>query len=119
MALTIKHRVTIDMSHGSAVPIVPFHKGDSGAHVIVFSIRNGGEVVLLPDGVTASVTVKNGKGTSEACTVDNAANTITYSPTPEALSVSGNIPSYIKICDNLGAAICTPHFIFSVIEEFE
>ena len=109
MALTIKHRVSLDLSLNSIQATVPFYKGDVAAHEVIFGIRNGSEVVELPVGTIANINIYNGAndgaGVADMCTVDHVNNTISYYPTKPALSVSGNVTCELWITDAGGASL--------------
>jgi hypothetical protein len=86
---------------------------------VIFTLRDGSELIELPPGVTAAITIKNGyngTGCVDACVIDHVNNTITYMPTVEALSIEGNIECTLHVFDADGAVIGGPTFIFAVSE---
>lgn len=119
MGLIVKRRVTLDLSRRGHQVTVPFSVGDRVAHEVIFTLRDGSELIELPPGVTAAITIKNGyngTGCVDACVIDHVNNTITYTPTVEALSIEGNIECTMHVFDADGAVIGGPTFIFAVSE---
>lgn len=123
MGLIVKRRVTLDLSRRGHQVTVPFSVGDRVAHEVIFTLRDGSELIELPPGVTAAITIKNGykhtdngTGCVDACVIDHVNNTITYTPTVEALSIEGNIECTLHVFDADGAVIGAPTFIFAVSE---
>ena len=119
MGLIVKRRVTLDLSRRGHQVTVPFSVGDRVAHEVIFTLRDGSELIELPPGVTAAIAVKNGyngTGCVDACVIDHINNTITYTPTVEALSIEGNIECTLHVFDADGAVIGAPTFIFAVSE---
>ena len=123
MGLIVKRRVTLDLSRRGHQVTVPFSVGDRVAHEVIFTLRDGSELIELPPGVTAAIAIKNGykytdngTGCVDACVIDHVNNTITYTPTVEALSIEGNIECTLHVFDADGAVIGAPTFIFAVSE---
>ena len=119
MGLSIKRRVTLDLSQRGAQVTIPFSVGDTVAHEVIFTIRDGAELVELPEGVVAAIAIKNGYGGTgclDSCVIDHVNNTVIYTPTVEALDVEGNISCTMRLSDTDGAVIGTPTFIFAVSE---
>lgn len=118
MALTVKHRVSLDLSLGAAQATVPFRRGDGAAHEVIFSLRYGSEPIELPVGTVAVITVLNGAdggaGVADMCVVDHVSGTVSYSPTKSALSVAGNIACELEIVGAGGERLGAPRFIFFV-----
>ena len=120
MALTIKHRVSLDLSLTSVQATVPFRKGDVAAHEVIFNLRNGTTNVELPVGTVAIITVLNGAndgaGVADMCVVDHVENLIRYTPTVAALSVAGNVACELVIIGSYGETLGAPRFHFLVDE---
>ena len=119
MALTIKHRVTLDLSLTSVQATVPFRKGDTAAHEVIFNLRNGTTNVELPVGSVATIAVLNGYeeyGVLDACVVDHVNNQINYIPTVNALKVAGNIACELVVIGPYGETLGAPRFHFLVDE---
>lgn len=118
--MTVKHCINIDLSGRGARKILPISKGDVNSHEVVFSLSNGNEPVDISSHFAiAAVTVRNGaegKGV-----VDNAVvvgNTVVWTPSEKALSVSGNILSILTVIGSNGATLYAPSFYLWVEESF-
>lgn len=118
MALTIKHRVSLDLSISTLQATVPFRKGDVAAHEVIFGIRNGSEVVELPVGTMALICIyngaNNGAGVSDMCTVDHVNHTISYFPTRDALSVAGSVNCELRIMGTGGTSFGVASIVFMI-----
>lgn len=120
MALHIKRRVVLDLRRQGAQVSIPFVKGDRVAHEIVFTLRDNAEIVELPPGTLAAITVRNGSnggaGVVDFCAIDHVENTISYIPTEAALAVAGNVYCDLHIFNSDGASIGSPFFIFQIAD---
>ena len=119
MSLSIKRRVTLDLSKRGVQVTVPFSVGDRAAYEIIFTVADGSEIVKLPVGVYAAVSVKNGAdgtGVVDRCIIDHANDAITYIPTLEALAVEGIISATLHIYDSAGAVIGAPSFALGIYD---
>ncbi|MBQ2877002.1 MAG: BppU family phage baseplate upper protein [Clostridia bacterium] len=120
MALHIKRRVVLDLRRQGAQVSIPFVKGDRVAHEIVFTIRDNAEIVELPPGTLAAITIRNGSndgaGVVDFCAIDHVENTISYIPTEAALAVAGNVYCDLHIFNSDGASIGSPFFIFQIAD---
>ena len=120
MALHIKRRVVLDLRRQGAQVSIPFAKGDRVAHEIVFTLRDNAEIVELPPGTLAAITIRNGSndgaGVVDFCAIDHVENTISYIPTEAALAVAGNVYCDLHIFNSDGASIGSPFFIFQIAD---
>ena len=119
MSLSIKRRVTLDLSKRGVQVTIPFSVGDRAAYEIIFTVADGSEIVKLPVGVYAAVSVKNGAdgtGVVDRCIIDHVNDAITYIPTLEALAVEGIISATLHIYDSAGAVIGAPSFALGIYE---
>ena len=119
MGLIVRRRVTLDLARRGEQVTVPFSLGDVGAHEVIFTLRDGSEQILLPVGTHAAIAVKNGYGGTgclDSCVIDHVNNTVTYTPTPEALSEEGNIECTLHVVGEYGEELGSPTFIFAVSE---
>ena len=120
MAITIKHRVSLDLSLDSVQATVPLRKGDGPVHEVIFTVRNGSEVVELPEGTLAAICIYNGAdggaGVVDMCTVDHVNHTISYIPRIAALSVAGNVSCDLRVIGSDGGSLGSPKFIFFIDE---
>ena len=107
----------LDLQRQGYQATIPFIKTDRGAFEVIFSIRDGPEAVKLPYGVRAAISVHNGadgKGVLDNCTVSHVDNTVSYIPTPDALSVAGCVACNLHLYDERGAKIGAPTFVFQI-----
>ena len=117
MPLSIKRRVTLDLSRTGYQITIPFMKSDRVAHEVYITVKDGTEPVILPPGTMAAITVFNGVegGAVDNLVVDHANNVLMYVPSPNALAVAGNVKCTLTLFDELGAVIGTPSMIFGVM----
>ena len=117
--MTIKHYVKFDLSATSARKVVPLSLGDENVHKIIFSIANGSEPVDISSSMNyAAVAVKNGAndgaGVVDTATVNDDYNTVEWIPGADALSVSGNVLSYLTVFNGEGKKLYSPSFYLFV-----
>ena len=117
MPLSIKRRVTLDLSRTGYQITIPFMKSDRVAHEIYITVKDGTEPVILPPGTMAAITVFNGVegGVVDNLVVDHVNNVLMYVPSPNALAVAGNVKCTLTLFDELGAVIGAPSMIFGVM----
>lgn len=131
MALTIKHSVTLDLSHKSQRVTIPFSRGDKVAHEISFILRYETDYIELSDKTRAYIIVQNGvkstykdangldkvgTGVVASCVIDYTKQIINWQVAPAALEIAGEIPVILIVTDENGANISSDVFFFSVKE---